>query len=444
MDGYDYAGQSAALARRKQLLEALQRRSQHQPYSGQSTSNNGVAVSMASGTPIAGIIRALQERKLSKDLASGTAELENQIQQGYVEGLDAYQKTHQGQSYNSGVLKPNADGSAQQINTADPRKAIFDAMSSNNPALRAFGQQEFERFNKTQDTMNINAHEAAVDGKVTERDLLGHATSDSIIGSGGNPAGFKPKPNLTSYGPGETIVNEDGNLHRIGGMTEDDVTTSTSPTGDFNVVTQTGPRQVNAAPSPGTVVNVNGNNRFMDKLGELNATRVMSVIEDKQSAVSILDMMGELRTLTSEGTFSGPLANVATFMNNLGNSFGIPLDTEELARSEEYRARINEQVSEAILNSSVGRGFTDKDAETFRASFPDLVNSPEGRMEIINNIESKALQEIKHAEEFEAWLTETNPGAAQMFGIGMRTVPNPREVTQEPMDIAEYLESLGQ
>jgi len=112
----------------------------------------------------------------------------------------------------------------------DPNKAIFNLMAARSPVLQAMGK-----------TLSK--------GLVTPKDLSKSATHESILASGGNPAGFSPIIPLETIEPGKPLMNK-----QTGAVVNP---TSVQPgatpnyqtiNGDLYGVTQTGMDQINKNP----------------------------------------------------------------------------------------------------------------------------------------------------------------------------------------------------
>ena len=111
--------------------------------------------------------------------------------------MEQYYKTMQGYEVPSPSTAPGADGTLQMVKVpGDRKKAIFDALASNHPALRDLAMQQLKEEGKNQ---------------LTPKDLLSIATPESVLANTSNPAAWKPKRELKAYAPGEVLLDSSGN-----------------------------------------------------------------------------------------------------------------------------------------------------------------------------------------------------------------------------------------
>ena len=75
----------------------------------------------------------------------------------------------------------------------NPQQAVFNAMASRSPRIIGLGKE-------------------AMKGVVQPKQLMDAATNESILASGGNPLGFKPKLELKTVDPGKPFIDQGGNI----------------------------------------------------------------------------------------------------------------------------------------------------------------------------------------------------------------------------------------
>lgn len=207
------------------------------------------------------------------------------------------------------------------------------------------------------------------------------------------------------------------------------------------------PTQVSVRP---TMIN-QGESEFMKTVGKDTGEMVKNARLAKQQGQATLGTAAKLESLEKQGLFSGPTANIATSVGAFAQAMGIPVDAAKLGANEAYRSAIGEQAARALAGPG-GAKMTDKDMDLFLSQFPQLIQSPQGRAQIVGRLRHAAQADIGYANEMEQRLNESFPEAGRLLGItpsaqsmppaGMPSVP-PTPQGSAPVSLDDYLKSRG-
>lgn len=146
--------------------------------------------------------------------------------------------------------------------------------------------------------------------------------------------------------------------------------------------------QLNKLKAGATSVNVDtkaGNelaNVFVNQLGDLNKQAL--------GATKIHASLSNLERLTKEGTYTGAMAPNAIGASEFLQSFGINVNPETLANSQEFNAVKNNLLLQFMSANGGARGFTEKESAMLNEAFPQIVNSSAARKQIIDVLRSNA------------------------------------------------------
>lgn len=146
-----------------------------------------------------------------------------------------------------------------------------------------------------------------------------------------------------------------------------------------------------------------GEGKFSEGLGGKLADEVYETAVTKaKQATGNLRLAQNLEAANNRGTFSGPTANLATTLTAFADTMGLPISAEDrkkMGNSESYSAQIASRTAEMLIaGGGVGRSFSDADRQEFVRQFPQLINSPEGRQQIISLIRQSANEDLAQAE----------------------------------------------
>jgi hypothetical protein len=429
---YGYDTEAEDLRRRQAMADALLSQSMQAP---QGVTVGGMGAGPHWTSALANMVSGYGAGKANASIKEDRTALSDRYAKDLSEGMDRYRRTSEGFTAPPLITRPGVD----PVTPGDPTKAIMDAMSSNHPVLQNFGMQEYAR---------------RAEGQLTPKDLAGFATPTSVLNSGGNPQGFAPKVNIQNMPAGGVSLDDAGQVFIPGqGSTrgqsqgqpmapmaapapapsEDDlpwgVGWRTVKIGnDLYQETAAGLKKLDDAPNM-TVNNnqPNPESMFMQTLGRDMAAETAEVFKRKDTAENTMRLLDRLESLNKEETYSGPTANLALGLSAFANTIGLPVDTQQLTNSEEYKAALAAQISSYLTaGAGVGRSLTDADRKVLESQFPQLVATPAGRQAIIDMMRTASQREIQYGLDTRARLQDNFPEAARLWDampVGMGYTP---------------------
>ena len=267
----------------------------------------------------------------------------------------------------------------QKEYAVDPMQAVTNAMAARSPVIQALGK-------------------AALKGVAQPKDLMKAATNESILASGGNPIGYKPKLELKTIEPGKPLMGQDGSLVNPTSVQPGAAPNYQTINGDLYGVTQTGMDQINKAPRVNTNVSINTpqNHGLKEYFG--NANKSLEDLKGKATgAVNTLRALNELKSMEDSGIFSNVTSGPSTFVANLAQAFGMPISDEmakKLGSTESYNAAATDLWQTLVSKYGGNRGVTKEEAEQIKKILPLASNSPEARRFIVDTLSRAANRQI--------------------------------------------------
>ena len=164
----------------------------------------------------------------------------------------------------------------QKEYAVDPMQAVTNAMAARSPVIQALGK-------------------AALKGVAQPKDLMGAATNESILASGGNPVGFRPKLELKNVSPGP-LMDQSGNFVNPTSIQPGAGPEYKNIGGDLYEVTPSGSRKLDNAPKVNTNVSINTpqNHGLKEYFGNANKS-----LEDlKGKAIGAVNTLRALHALS--------------------------------------------------------------------------------------------------------------------------------------------------
>lgn len=314
------------------ILEALS----HAPARNYGTARSVVSPLAEFSKLISGYSSKKKEKEARKMMEKLTTQQKNDL----VQGIQQFQQTAQGSSNPSSALAPNPDGSPQMVNTpGNMQQAIADAMANQHPGVQAYGQNAQDHLNKQM--------MQAQKGQLTPRDLAKHATSASVLASGGNPAMFDAKaPELQAFTPGSAIINKDtGKVADLNtGMQVRTLPDGSRIQGNDKVGWK-------AMGGGGTTINntINGpaptvsESAFRKESGKLSAQEIHQQRMDRPKRVASIQAIDNALALAKQGIFAGTWANTGMTLNKASRAiFGS--DAAKAARTEQFTSEVGRNV----------------------------------------------------------------------------------------------------
>lgn len=403
--------QQGEIARRRKLLEAMQGQNMQTQIQG---GNRGYSIGQALAKVASAYLQGKAGNELAQQEAANRQAYSTSLQNALQQHLDV-REGRPGETFSTeearNLLENDvAPGPKAEPIKADPRRAAITAIASQFPEMQALGKAEYAGIGKEQMTM---------------KDWLGFADKydpQSVIAAqqAGDPRLLRPKKefkeangqiyNVTGdqpalavdargrFGPTQTINGEAVQFEE--------------GTGKAHQVA-TRPAQTNVSLSP----TIKGEDAFASQLGKDIAGEVKAAREQALSGYNTMSSLKQLKQLDAQGVFTGPTANVATAVNALAQTFGVPVDEAKLANSQAYQQQLAQQISKVLtMGGGVGRSMTDEDRKAFEKSLPQLLLSPQGRQYVFNQMERDANIAIQRHKSVQQRLI-TNPVYKDFAGM---------------------------
>lgn len=197
-------------------------------------------------------------------------------------------------------------------------------------------------------------------------------------------------------------------------------------------------------------------NSGMAEWSKLAAKAVDEMAMQARGARKAVDSLGQIERLTKSGTFDGPTANPAIWMGQLFNAAGIPMKvgTQQALNNSETFGNVSTELWMQFMNSVGGaRGLVKEESEKIANSLPSLVQTPAGRLQIVQFMRQVAGQTMADArqaqQEYSRALRAENPELFT-FGLSQAQIPrtedgpvNPGAVAGRVLTLDEYLKQAG-
>ena len=448
---YGYDTEVEDLRRRQAMADALLGQSMQAP---QGVTVGGMGAGPHWTSALANMVSGYGAGKANASIKEDRTALSDRYAKDLSEGMDRYRRTSEGFTAPPLLTRPGVD----PVTPGDPTKAIMDAMSSNHPVLQKFGMEEYARM---------------AEGRLTPKDLSSFATPTSVLNSGGNPQGFVPRVNIQNMPSGGVSLDDAGQVYTPGqgqpqGASQVPMAAPQSapaPQSEDNLPWGVGWRTVRIGKdlyqetaaglkklddAPNMTVNNNQPNpesMFMQTLGRDMATETAAVFKRKDTAENTMRLLDRLESLNKEETYSGPTANLALGLSAFAKTIGLPVDTQQLTNSEEYKAALAAQISSYLTSGAgVGRSLTDADRKVLESQFPQLVATPAGRQAIIDMMRTASQREIQYGLDTRARLQDTFPEAARLWDsmpVGMGYTPPSTLEGTGVLTLDQYMQQLS-
>lgn len=416
---YDYDVENADLLRRQKMVDAMQSGAL-QPL--QMPTTPGARVSpLAVLQPI---LQAYLSAKMGERVKSDRTALTERYNNDLSEGMKRYYETANGGPVDQPAQGPMPDGSAVQgmitsQQPGNPRQAIADALASNHPVLKDFAMKQMAEQQK---------------GAVTPKDLLPYAAPSSVLGNPNDPSTWKPKANLQEVGgvvydpeskaiiplngpaPQQKTVN--GDLYELNPSTQQWKKLDNAP----KVTTSVSLSPTIAGQKAGMEAYWKGAGQKVDALGTIAA----QATNNKQT-------ISELRNLDKNGIFSNTQSGPATFLSNMGQGLGIPVDTNKLGNTETYNALTTELWQGLVSKYGGNRGVTAEEAKEIKKMLPLAANSPQARQQLFNildNLSDRQITQYNNANQSFAKAVKMDDPS--MFANELQGVFNPLPTQPSP------------
>lgn len=167
-------------------------------------------------------------------------------------------------------------------------------------------------------------------------------------------------------------------------------------------------KDIGAAPERGTRVSVNvdakGEESFVKKLGELDASAVGAAMATRDTATAAVNALNKLASLPADQLITGQFASGRVGVTNLLQTLGLAsaADASRLATSQQYQ-KVAGDVILQTLGGKLGSGFSNADRDFIASLVPQLETNPEARRKLITFMQEKNQNIIKEATRLETY-----------------------------------------
>lgn len=427
MDGFDtFSADAENLKRRQAIAEALQ-----------SGALSPMEVSQAS--PLAALAKLGQAyfaKKFQDNLAQEKKDLSSRMAENTRTGVENFFRTAEGYDVPQMAQMPDENGQPQMKRIpGDQKKAIFDALASSNPTLQALGKSQLEQMSK---------------GALTAEKLSGFATPESVLANPMNPKTWQPKRELKGFAPGEVLLDSSGRPYEIpatpGGKP---AFTTETINGDLYQRTGTGYKKLDNAPKITTNVGVNpiikGVQAGAENFWKNASNQVDALGAIAQQAGNNKQAIAELRALDQGGIYSNVTSGPKTFMANLAQSIGVPINEKKLANTENFNSIATDLWQGVVSKYGGNRGVTKEEAIELQKIIPQAAQSPEARQKlysILENISNRQISQFQNAQKsYTEALYAEDP---RRFQLPIDQIYNPQPNQPSPTGTPQQPESLDQ
>lgn len=297
----------------------------------------------------------------------------------------AYEQNMEGQRQLAQIMEGDTQEGLNKFSEeygVNPQQAVFNAMASRSPRIIGLGKE-------------------AMKGVIQPKQLMDAATNESILASGGNPLGFKPKLELKTVEPGKPLLDQGGNLVNPASVQPGAAPSYQTINGDLYGVTQTGMDQINKAPRTNvsnTVVN-GPQNQGLSEVFKKGVQLTSELGEQARGAVETLHSLDNLANLDKQGIFSNLTSKPSAFLVNIAQAVRAPLPQEvidRLSNTTAYNSEVINVWQKWISQIGTNKGLTKEEAMELKNALPLAAHSPEARAKIIELMRGAATRTIEN------------------------------------------------
>jgi hypothetical protein len=435
---FDVQTEQTALARQQQLIDALQKQAFNRPQ-GQMVSGHYVKPSFIGQlAPLLSMVAAQQGQGKIDDAQKALA---GQYNDRLASGLKQYLGNNvPGQTLSDSqatdLLQNDVDPGHLAEPARDPRTAAATAIGSGIPELKQIGMEDFKALAGAMRKDNT-PEEFGTDPKLGVDPTTGQLMQ-ALVGKRGT---IKPLPNFAPAQKYEATAG--GQLYnpysgKAGSYLGETFTDPQSVNGEAVSFGTKSNRPVQAATRPPqTKVEVTNQAQKggFEAWSKLAAATVDDLSSQARGSVKLLGTLNQLERSGQLGTFAGPTADAATFVSNLANTLGVPVDQAKLANSETFRSASISAWQDMIKQAGGNRGVVKEEAQQIMQMVPQLSQSPQGRQQLIAYLRQLANQSVVDAHTAQNEYGEalnTQDSRKFTFGLGQTQIPRPDALPAVP------------
>lgn len=145
------------------------------------------------------------------------------------------------------------------------------------------------------------------------------------------------------------------------------------------------------------------------KTGELDATRVGALTEKIPVLSNTLRRLDRLEMLTkNDRTYAAAGAEIKSQLGSLAQAVGLDINKEKTANTEEYIAHVAELLKERLSSKDygAGTGISNVDLVAAGRPLPEVMRTPQGRLQVISALREDAKRAIKDAQAARTYFNE--------------------------------------
>jgi hypothetical protein len=416
MDDTDLMTQAADLQRRRRVQEAMLARAE--ASSNRAASGDG---------DILDALLGWKTRRSAEASGGELTQLEQAHRQRYNQQLakesESYLDLAQGRpgevmttDQADALLNRDENIQLQDEVKANPRQAVIRAMTSQLPEMQNLGKTAFSQLGKQEKPEFVQGH----DGTLIELPATRGGTP-RVAGNYGKPEKVEK---ADSFGPLE-VVGRDAKGNPIQGQ-------KNLKTGKFEY----------APGGAGQTIHVNATTaaqkQGLNEWSKIAAETVKDLTATARSSVKMLGQLAQVEKLSDSGTFNGPTANGAIWLGQLAKAAGVPVSADTSARlqnSETFGNTAADLWLQSMNANGGSRGLVKEESERIAANLPALLQTPQGRKQIVAVMRQAAQQNIEDAQRSNieyANALQTQDPSKFTFGMINTTLPNTMPMEPAP------------
>lgn len=183
-----------------------------------------------------------------------------------------------------------------------------------------------------------------------------------------------------------------------------------------------------AAAGPSVTVNLPPLQRELDKsVGKgVGGRLVDQTLGGRQAAINNIRTAQQLQAISENEMATGQAAPLGVFASQLASSFGVQAP-EWISNAESYDAGVQRAVSDFIMQDP--KGITQAEADRFAKSWAPLTTTPQGRQQILRDVEEINRRKLQDIDKSIESLREKNPNIYEQIQIDPAMnmeIPQPR------------------
>lgn len=305
---------------------------------------------------------------------------------------------------------------------ADPKAAIFGAMTSRFPELQGMGKATLP---------GILKQDAAVEKPI------------EVNGQLVDPKTYQVRGDFRTKDEWEQIQVPDAQGKMIPAQRN-------KRTGQIDVLDKAAKVTATAQSSSNPIIA--GPKAGIEAWSKNTGEEVAAAATAARAATKVLDTVSQMRALNATNLPSGPTAQPQIWLGSLAQSLGVPVDTAKLANAETFNSEATRAWAAMMGQMGGARGLVKEESEKIMQSLPALSQTQQGREYIMNTMQRAAQQQIKDAQLMGKQYSEAlQSGDLSKYTYGLqetgipRTQPIPAApvagTPSQPMSLDDYLKS---